>query len=149
MKTISRILVPLDFGQPSLDALDDAIDLAATLGASVVVMHAYEVSPLLGARPEGPLHTADLAEHLAATAASALTSVVRDRANRGVKLDTVVREGPAWQEIDAVAEDTRADLIVLGTHSRHGILRTLLGNVAERVVRTARKPVLTIRAAEA
>jgi nucleotide-binding universal stress UspA family protein len=144
MKTISKILAPVDFSDASLRALDDAIDLAAKLGASVVVMHAYEI-PVVGLLPEGAIiATAEQAARIASIAEDSLRETVESRANRGVKIESVLREGPAWQEIDAVADQIGADLIVLGTHGRRGILRALLGNVAEKVVRTAHQPVLTI-----
>jgi nucleotide-binding universal stress UspA family protein len=148
MRTITKILVATDFGEPSLSALDDAIDLASKLGASVVVMHAYE-SPAVALVPEGALvANVNDAERIAAIADKTLHGVVDSRAGRGVKLQAVLRVGPAWRAIDDVAGQTEADLIVLGTHGRHGILHTLLGSVAEKVVRTARRPVLTIPARE-
>jgi nucleotide-binding universal stress UspA family protein len=147
MKKISKILVPIDFGEISLNALDDALDLALQLGAQVTVMHAYEI-PMVGMLPEGVfMATAAEAAGLASTAASGLRAAVESRASRGVKLESVLREGPAWREIDAVADEMGADLIIMGTHGRHGILHALLGSVAEKVVRTARRPVLTVPAA--
>jgi nucleotide-binding universal stress UspA family protein len=56
----------------------------------------------------------------------------------------VVRQGSAWREIDDVAREMRADLIVLGTHGRRGVARVILGSVAEKVVRTSPVPVLTV-----
>jgi nucleotide-binding universal stress UspA family protein len=144
MKTISKILVPIDFGDSSLKALDDAIELARTFGASVVVLHAYD-SPVVGTPAEGVILTplADAAS-LVSTIDTTLRTVVESRAGRGVELEALLREGPAWRTIDAVAVETGADLIVLGTHGQHSMLHALLGSVSEKVVRTARKPVLTI-----
>jgi nucleotide-binding universal stress UspA family protein len=51
----------------------------------------------------------------------------------------------AWEEINAVAEEIDADLVVIGTHGRRGLARALLGSVAEHVVRTGRRPIVTIR----
>jgi nucleotide-binding universal stress UspA family protein len=145
MKKISKILAPIDFTEASLHALDDAIDLAAKLEASVVVMHAYEI-PVMGLLPEGAIiASAEEAARVSSSAETSLRLAVESRTNRGVKLESVLREGPAWQEIDAVADEIAADLIVMGTHGRRGILRALLGNVVEKVVRTAHQPVLTIR----
>jgi nucleotide-binding universal stress UspA family protein len=147
MKTIAKILVPVDFGEASLAALDVALDLAAKLDASVVVVNAYETPPP-SPLPAGEfLATAGDFGHIVATAESALRVVVEARSSRGVKLEALVREGPPWQVIDTTAEEVGADLIVLGTRS-HGVLHALLGGVAEKVVRTASKPVLTIRAPE-
>ena len=147
MKTIGKLLVPVDFGDASLMALDEAIDLAATLGASIVVLHVYEIprpSPL----PAGEFLATEDLDLVASAAESALRKIVDARSGRGVKLEALVREGGASQVIDATAEEVGADLIVIGTRE-HGILHALLGGVAEKVVRSGRKPVLTIRAPEA
>ncbi len=144
MIPISKILVPVDFSAASLHALDEAIDLAATLRASVVLMHVYELPPV-PLFPEVPLASpASVAESLAASSDGALRGIAESRGDRGVQIDTVVREGVPWQQIDEAADEVSADLIVLGTHGRRGILRALLGSVAEKVVRTAHQPVLTI-----
>jgi nucleotide-binding universal stress UspA family protein len=144
MKTIQKILVPIDLGETSLRALDDAVDLAKALGATVIVMHAYEI-PVVGFSDGALLTSADVAGRIATAAQTALEGAAKARADRGVKLETVLRSGIAWEEINAVAETSSADLIVIGTHGRRGLARALLGSVAEKVVRTAAKPVLTIR----
>jgi nucleotide-binding universal stress UspA family protein len=148
MRTISKILVPIDFGEPSLRALDDAIELARTFRGSVVVLHVCE-PPVLGTAAEGVILTplADAAS-LSSTADTTLRTVVESRAGRGVEVEALLREGPAWKTIDAVAGETGADLIVLGTHGQHSMLHALLGSVSEKVVRTARRPVLTIPASD-
>jgi nucleotide-binding universal stress UspA family protein len=145
MKTISKILVAIDFDETSLRALDNAIDLAAALGASLVVMHAYEL-PIVGLFPDSALMASGAdAALIASTAETALRKVIHARRGRGVAMEPLLREGAAWQAIQAAADETKADLIVMGTHGRHGVLRALLGSVAEKVVRTAHKPVLTVR----
>jgi nucleotide-binding universal stress UspA family protein len=148
MMTISKILVPIDFSETSLKALDQAMELAATVGAMVIVMHAYEIPTMgLGLVPEATfVASASDAGRIASIAQSALRGVVDAHADRGVIIESVLREGPAWREIDAVAEEMGADLIVIGTHGRRGIVRALLGSVADKVVRLAHRPVLTIHA---
>ena len=59
-----------------------------------------------------------------------------------------MRRGPAATQIVELASEERADLIILGTHGRGGVTRALLGSVADRVIRTAPCPVLTVRTAE-
>ncbi|MGO9838639.1 MAG: universal stress protein [Polyangiaceae bacterium] len=71
------------------------------------------------------------------------------RAKRpGVAIDSTLRQGPVWSEILAAAKSPKADLIVIGTHGRRGLSRALLGSVAERIVRTAPCPVLTVHGPE-
>ncbi|HEY3820826.1 MAG TPA: universal stress protein [Polyangiaceae bacterium] len=143
--TISRILVPIDFGEASLTALDRAIDLAAKLDASVVVVHVYEL-PAPSPLPAGEFLAATPEDHIRfiATMADTLRGVLEARVHRGVELEALLREGRPWQVIDATAEEIGADLIVMGTRE-HGILHALMGGIAEKVVRTATTPVLTIR----
>jgi nucleotide-binding universal stress UspA family protein len=109
----------------------------------VTVMHAYEI-PMIGF-PDGALvATADLAPRIADASRAALNSAVAKRQGGSVAIDGVLREGVAWEEINKVADEIDADVIVIGTHGRRGLARALLGSVAENVVRTAHRAVLTI-----
>jgi nucleotide-binding universal stress UspA family protein len=139
---IQRILVPHDFSDTAQGALEFALALAEKLGARVAVMHAYEV-PTYGF-PEGPAMTADFAGQIERAARAALEGVAARARRPGVEIDTVLRHGPSWSEIDAVAQETKVDLIVMGTHGRRGLARALLGSVAEKVVRTAPCAVMTV-----
>jgi nucleotide-binding universal stress UspA family protein len=143
MADFKRILVPTDFTETSDKAIDMAITLAERLGSSVTLMHAYEI-PILGF-PDGALvATADIAARIADASHAALDSAVAKRQGAKVKVDGIVRDGVAWEEINRVADEIDADLVVIGTHGRRGLARALLGSVAENVVRTSRRPVLTI-----
>lgn len=143
MLNIRQILVPIDFTETSDKALDFGIELALKFDASVTVMHAYEI-PVIGF-PDGALvATVDVATRIQEAAKKGLDAAVAQRESRGVPLTSVLRDGVAWEEIRAVAEETHADMIVIGTHGRRGIARALLGSVAENVIRTVKTPVLTI-----
>jgi nucleotide-binding universal stress UspA family protein len=141
---LRRILVPTDFTPTSEHALDWAVALAARVGASVTVMHAYEI-PIIGFPDGTVLATPDVAIRIADASRAALEAAVERRRAQGIPLDSVLREGTAWEEINAMGEILNADLIVIGTHGRRGFSRALLGSVAENVVRTANRPVVTIR----
>lgn len=141
---VEHIVVAHDFSDAAHHALAYALDLAESLGARVTVMHAFEI-PVYGF-PESPAMSSDYAGEIERASRKALDGVV-DRARRpGVPVLGVLRNGVAWSEIDAVAKEYRADLLVLGTHGRRGLARALLGSVAEKVVRTAPCPVLTVHA---
>lgn len=143
MAELRRILVPTDFTETSDRALDWAVDLAASVGASVTVMHAYEI-PIVGF-PDGALiATADVASRIADASRAALDACVEQRRGKGVPLDSVLREGVPWEEINRLADEVNADMVVIGTHGRRGLARALLGSVAENVIRTAHRPILTI-----
>jgi len=137
------ILVATDFSETSDRALDYAVDLAKLLDASITVMHAYEL-PVYGF-PDGALiATVEIATRIMTAAQAALAQSCEVRANKGVKLSPILRQGVAFEEVHSVAEEINADLIVIGTHGRKGLSRALLGSVAEKVIRTATRPVLTI-----
>jgi nucleotide-binding universal stress UspA family protein len=143
MLELKRVLVPIDFSETSDRALDYAIELASRFGAEVTVMHAYEL-PIYGF-PDGALvATVDVATRISEASQQALAAAVEKRLSRGVKLTSVLRDGVPWEEINAVANEINADIIVMGTHARRGLRRALLGSVAENVIRTTPRPVLTI-----
>ncbi len=134
----------MDFTETSDKAFDFAIELAGRFDAHIVAMHAFEI-PVIGF-PDGALvATADIASRIQEAARQGLDAAVSARQGRdGVKIESVLREGQPHEEIAAVADEMHADLIVIGTHGRKGIARALLGSVAENVIRTVKRPVLTI-----
>jgi nucleotide-binding universal stress UspA family protein len=143
MLAIRHILVPIDFTETSDRALDSALDLARRLDAKVTVMHAYEL-PIYGFLDGSLIATVDVATRISVAAQEALNAAIESRKNLGVPLTSILRDGVPWEEIATVAEEASADLIVIGTHGRKGLARALLGSVAENVIRTSTKPVLTI-----
>lgn len=143
MTPIKNILVPIDFNETSNHALDYAIDLAKLIGARVTVAHSY-VIPVY-AFPDGALITSpELAAKLSDAAQKNLDAAVNARRNRGVELTGVLTNGVPVDEISRLAKEQHVDLIVMGTHGRHGLPRALLGSVAETVIRTSSIPVLAI-----
>ncbi len=144
MSLPTKILVPTDFGTGSSSALDEAIELAKAFGAEVFLLHAYEI-PMVGF-PDGTLvATADLTSRILEGAREGLDRVVRENAARGVKLTPIIKQGEPWRAIDEAIAEHGIDLVVMSTHGRRGLPRALLGSVAEKVVRTASCPVLTVR----
>ncbi len=142
--TVRSILSPVDFGTGSDHALDTALDLAQALGATVQVLHVYQI-PVYGFPDGAFLAGPEIATRLSEAAQKGLDGVVQRIAARGIKVVGHLRQGNPADEICAVAKDLGADLIVLGTHGRKGLAHALMGSVAERVVRTSSVPVLTIR----
>jgi nucleotide-binding universal stress UspA family protein len=143
MKRIQRILVGTDFSAVADHALEQALDLAEQLQAKITLVHAYEI-PIYGF-PDGILvATTDLGLQMSRAAQAGLTASIDKHKGRGIEIFSVLRDGPPWEEINAVAADVQADLIVVGTHGRRGIARALLGSVAERILRTATRPVLVV-----
>jgi nucleotide-binding universal stress UspA family protein len=138
-----RIVVGTDFSDTAEAATDYAVELAKKLGAEIVLVHGYEIPAY--AFPEGAVIQAELQDRLAKVSEEALASAVKARDKSGVPIRSVLRAGPPWHEVIAVAEEEKADLVVVGTHGRRGIARMIMGSVAERVVRGCPCPVLTVR----
>lgn len=145
MWNVRQILVPTDFSDCAAAALDAAIELAGKLGARITVLHAWQIPTY--AFPFGSFVPAvDLPAALEDAAQKALAELVASRADRGVELRPMVRAGVAWEQILAVVKELPAELVVIGTHGRTGLPRALIGSVAEKVVRLAPVPVLTVHA---
>jgi nucleotide-binding universal stress UspA family protein len=146
MRTPRTILVPIDFGDASIAALDYAVDLADGADAKVYVLHTFEI-PLVGL-PDGLIvATAELTTRIVDVAQKALDDALRRYDGRNVVVTPLLRQGDPREVIVRLAEELGADLVCMGTHGRRGIERALLGSVAESVVRTSRAPVLTTHAA--
>lgn len=147
MVTVRRILCPVDFSDPSHAALRYAVDLCGRFGAELTLLHVMQ--PPGFTLPEGMVVAgADVFADLQRDVEKALATW-REEAERlgatGVRSDTAT--GATHPEIARYADDRGYDLIVIGTHGRTGIAHALLGSTAEKVVRYAHCPVLTVRAA--
>jgi nucleotide-binding universal stress UspA family protein len=139
-----QILVPIDFSEPSLEALDYAIELARKVDAKITVFTSYEL-PAVGVSEGAFVISADLIQAIIDASESAMKTVLEERKGCGVPLESIIEQSQPWRGIVAAIDATKAELIVMGTHGRHGIGRLLLGSVAEKVVRHATCPVLTVR----
>jgi nucleotide-binding universal stress UspA family protein len=151
MNAIRRILVPIDFSEASRAAFDYAIELARSVGASVDVLHVWEVPTFLapGSAVVVGASGTSLVEMVRTAAEDGLEKFVTDAAARGAKVNEWRAEpgSPAFAITEA-ARTAEYDLIVIGTHGRTGLSRALIGSVAERVVRHAPCPVLTVRSVQ-
>lgn len=145
MKPFKKILVPVDFAPHSAEAIQTAADISRRYSASLTLLHVYE--PVTYILPEGYVLftpeqlntiTTELQRRLDESAAEA-------RSAGAYEVSTRLLQGSPSAEIIASQEDGH-DLIVMGTHGRTGMGRMLLGSVAEKVVRAAHCPVLTVRA---
>lgn len=141
----SDILVPIDFSETSLRALRLAVGLTRQGNTRLHLVN-IGVIPYVDVGPYGASVPAVLIaanDEMAAEAKSALERVAREEVPQGVEVRTHVRCGFPPEEILSEATECGADLIVIGTHGRTGVERVILGSVAERVIRSAKIPVLT------
>lgn len=139
---IGRILCATDFSDCADRALMYALSLASTWKAEVSLLHVLEFDP--GLNPDYPVHQIYLKE-LRKEANRNLAALQSRIAEFQVPVDQRMEVGEPSQRIEAVAKESAPDLIVVGTHGRTGLSHVLLGSTAERVVRTAVCPVLSVR----
>ncbi len=141
-----RICCPIDFSDASRAAMEVAADLARRTGGTLVLLHAYPIPGYtfpdgsVVASPKMMQDLADQAEkHLEEWRAQAekLVGAPRVTAQKAI--------GEPAAEIVSFARSAGVDLVVVGTHGRTGLEHALMGSVAERVVRRAHCPVLTVR----
>jgi nucleotide-binding universal stress UspA family protein len=144
MDPIRKILVPVDFDPPSEAALQQAVRFARAVGAKIKLLHVLPFA--LSNVSEGLFYEAPNTSGRMRAAAAEKLAELAERFGAQVPIETDIVEGIAWDEIVGAAKNFEADMIVLGTHGRQGVARGLLGSVAERVVRSASVPVMTVRA---
>ncbi len=139
------ILCPIDFEGNSMEALALATQMATAHDATLHLLHVVPIIDPLG----GPTTAYSTHGPVEEAARKKLESIARERLGQ-VKHQVLLRVAPAADTAEAVvqaAEELRPDLMVMATHGRTGLAHVFLGSVAEKVVRKARCPVLTVRAA--
>lgn len=144
MRRIKKILVPTDLSELSLAAIDYARSLANVYEAKVFLLHAVDVVPVVS------FPTIDFT----------LETSLQDETEKGKEVlenfafrflsdvehvTAVVRRGNAYEEIMRFVDEESIDLIVMATHGRTGLPHIIMGSVAEKVVRHAPVPVLTVK----
>ena len=142
------IIVATDFSDAAAAGEAQALRVASRFAAELIFVHVAVESPLYG---EGPLNMADVRtvyEGARKWAAAQLEQRVAAARGSGVLSRSVLRVGVPHEEIVRAATEEKAEMVVVGTHGRSGLDRVLLGSVAERVVRLAPCPVLTVRPAK-
>ena len=144
MIEIKTILVPIDFSEHSKKATETAIGLAKTLGAGIHLTHVLHF-PVQVAAPGTVAIPQDLWRQIRDAAARKLDKASQTVSIEGVTVETHLTEGANAQAIIEVAGKIGADLIVMGTRGLSGLKHVMLGSVAERTVRLARCPVMTVK----
>jgi len=153
MSLMQKILVPVDLSPDSRQALAEAAQFAAAFGASIDLLYVWSAPALVA--PESVItgvgvNEQPLVEWIRKSATEQLAQFEIEIRREGVPISNVLCEpgDPAAVIVDR-AKAGQYDLLVLSTHGRTGLSHFLLGSVAERVVRTAPCPVLTVRSTAA
>lgn len=142
---LKRLLVPVDFSDCSMRALDYALALGEACQARLILLHVVEPA----AYPQSALALVPSLEETNQTLLEAgrerLAALCRKRLGHRMQTETLVRMGHPHSEIPDTAKAMGADLLIVGARGHTGLKHALLGSTAERVVRQAPCPVLTVR----
>lgn len=140
--SLERILVPIDFSDCSLDALEYAVQVARRSRASITLLHVLE--PVSYGLDFALLHVTKQGQ-MREVIRARLSDLAKALAAVGVPTNVEIRGGLPPDSILDVAKAMPADLIIMGTHGRRGLSHTVSGSVAEAVLRKSSCPVLTVR----
>ncbi|MEI9949104.1 MAG: universal stress protein [Pseudomonadota bacterium] len=140
--SFERILVATDFSDSSQKALELALRIAEKFGSELTLVHSWEAPNYSYAA--GLYLPVDIVAPIEQAASARLEEATTQLKLRFPAAKSVLRAGIPWEEVLGAATHVKADLIVMGTHGRRGLERALIGSVAEKVVRMARVPVLTV-----
>ena len=140
-----KILCATDFSDAGQAAETQALVLARALGAELVYVHVNMETELYGEGALGMSEVQQVYDSERRWAQDALAQRVAATEARSVRARAIIRTGAPHDEIVAAVQAESPDMLVIGTHGRSGLDRLLLGSVAERVVRMAPCPVLTVR----
>lgn len=143
MIQIQKILVPTDFSPHSDIALRYACEFASSFGAEIHLLHVIE--DLISEYNGIASIPGDYRAQIRAEAERRVASLLSTGWDNGKPVVRKTHAGTPFLEILRYAQDNAIDLIVLGTHGRTALSHAIMGSVAEKVVRHARVPVLTVR----
>jgi nucleotide-binding universal stress UspA family protein len=148
MLPIKLILSPTDFSGPACTCVRVASELAEHFGAELLLVNVVPAVPPLPPDPNYVFKIPEYEQYLHADAEKQLRKVREEWVAKNVKVRTQVGHGSAAEEIALIAKTEGVDLIVISTHGSTGLERWVFGSVAEKVVRLAECPVLTVRQEE-
>jgi nucleotide-binding universal stress UspA family protein len=142
---IKKILVPIDFSEYSKNALKYAQEFSKYFGAEIVLI--YVVEPMLYP-PDfsmGQIAMPTIDIELDKRAKEELEKLAKNEIASDIKTEIIIKTGKPFVEIIQTASDLDVDLIIIATHGHSGVEHILFGSTAEKVVRKAPCPVLTLR----
>jgi nucleotide-binding universal stress UspA family protein len=141
-----HILVPVDGSATAQLAVDKAAGLAKAFGSAVTVVYVIDPYPFTGLGSDFAYGQAEYLNAASAEAGEATKAALKQLEQAGLKANSlVVEEHAPWRGILTTATEVGADLIVMGSHGRHGIEKLVLGSVAQRVLSHAHLPVFVVR----
>jgi len=145
MLTIKKILCPIDFSGPSVQGFEYAVEFAKQFGAEIEILYVLPVMPPYPTDPNSEFRVPEFEAILHKEAEDQLDALVKEKIPTGINVKATIGHGHAAKEIIKVAEESKADLVVIATQGHSGWHHLLLGSVAEKVIRHAPCPVFIVR----
>jgi nucleotide-binding universal stress UspA family protein len=149
MAAFKHILVPHDFSACAAHALRLALDLCEVHGARLMLLHVSPLPPNVAPdaliTPNGEPTAVRVDDYVMSGARRELDRIAEPLRKEGLGVETLAVVGDVAKEIVSVANANGADAIVMGTHGREGLSHSMLGSVAEKVIRQSHLPVVTVR----
>ncbi len=142
--TIGKILVPIDFSVHARNSLRYAVTLAEKFKAALRLVYVVEPTIYPADLGFGQVVLPEIEDELAEKGKGELEGIIRNEIGRRCKASAVVRTGKPHQEILLEAEEQGVDMIIVATRGHTGVEHMLFGSTAERIIRNAHIPVLTI-----
>lgn len=145
---MKKILIPVDFSEASENAFDFAVQMAEKTGAELQLVHVIDVVDMVGMTPMGSGVSAVWLDNYVQESMSKAKEKMKkllDKAPKGIRIDTQVEVGNIMGTIRDAIKDNEADLVVMGTKGASGMREVLVGSNAEKVVRYAKCPVISIK----
>ena len=142
---ISTMVCAVDFSEYSDYALQYAIDLAGVFNAELKLVHVVELPFLPSYSLAGVPDLSLPVEQVEENAREHMEELVKECSKKDERVSGDLRTGAPFLEIISYAREVDADMIVVGTHGRSGLSHMLIGSVAEKIVRKAPCPVLTVK----
>jgi nucleotide-binding universal stress UspA family protein len=149
MLPLKKIVCPTDFSAAAQKAVTEALELTLHFQAELVLVNVVPVLPPAPSDPNFVFEVPEYERALHADADRRLHELAAELGGKGAAVRTAIGHGDAGAEVVRIAKEESADLIVIATHGTTGWRHAMFGSVAEKVVRLARRPVLTIPAPQA
>jgi len=140
-----RILIATDGSDKSNKAAQEGLELAKSLGASVIALYVVNEVVIASAVRQLGADRKEVEGKLSTTGQKAVDSIKKTGSDAGVAVDTIVRIGVPANDVIDVAGAENADLIVMGSHGESGASKLLIGSVVQKVLYWATIPVLVVR----
>lgn len=147
---MKKILVPVDFSKPAMNAIDVAADIARRTGAQLILLHVIEEIVGDSINVEGEVGAGNSWENRVFTvkliekSKKQLAKLMEDPRFEGVRTRSELRLGTPYHGMNSIIVDHKVDLVVMGTSGRSDLEEMIIGSNTEKVVRTAHCPVLTV-----